>query len=163
MLALRRPSAASFDCWIALGHLARVLEEDQHRPGSVLRQRHELWLDDRAAVGRDDLGDRVAPVGFLPSPGLEQVEQARGDLAEQLAVQYLLALEQPRGRLVDQPDAVLGIDHQDALAQVLDDEFVELAQVGEVEIPLLHARFALAQPVGQRQCQQRDREQARAR
>ena len=145
-----------------LGHLARVLEEDQHRPRPVLRQRHELRADHGAAVRRDDLGDGVPPVEFLPPPGLEQVQEPWRDLAQQLAAQHALALEQPRGGLVDQPDAVFGVDDEDALAQVLDDELVQLAQVGDVEVALLHARLALPEPMSHRQREQRDGEEAQA-
>ncbi len=146
----------------ALGHHAGVLEEHQHRPRPGLGQRHEMRADHGAAVGGDDLTRRVAPVVILLAPGLEQVQQARGDLAQQRAALHRPALQHPRRRLVDEPHAVRAVDHEDALAQVLHDELVQLVQVREVDVALLHARLALPQLVRQRDREQRDREQARA-
>ena len=65
-----------------------------------------------------------------------------------------IAAEDLAGRLVDQADAVLLVDDDEALAQPLDDVLRELREVGEVEVALAHQRLALAQAPRER----RDRE-----
>ena len=58
------------------------------------------------------------------------------------------------GRLVDQPDPILVIDDDDALAQVLNDVIVELDEVAQVQAALLCQGFgfddALAQELHDR-------------
>ena len=146
----------------AFGDDAGVLEEHEHGPAAGLRQRDEVRPDGRAAVGADDLAVDVATVGGLPAPGIEQEGEPRRDQRERRAGQDRRAPQQPGGGLVDQPDAVELVDDEDALAQVLHDELVQLVQVRDVDVALLDERLALAQPGRVRDREQRDREQARA-
>ena len=67
--------------------------------------------------------------------------------------------EHLRRGLVDEPDAVLRVDDQDALAQVLHDVLRELRQVREVDLLPAHQRFAFAQTVRERPHEQRDDEE----
>jgi hypothetical protein len=142
----------------ALGEPAGVLEEHDQRRGPAAAERREVGLDFPAAVGRDDrrILDRraVRP----PAPPLDVVEQARRDLAEQRPRAGLGAEDLQRG-LVDQPHAVLRIDDDDALAQVLHDVLGQLGQVREVEVALADLRLGRAQPLREERAAAGDQEQ----
>jgi hypothetical protein len=109
-----------------------------------------MRLHQRAAV-RGEHGERgELPVVGAPAPGFEQVQKPRRDFAERRALPHARTVQQQRGRLVDEADRVVCIHDQDALAQVLDDELVELGEVGHVDLALAHALLALAQVARQR-------------
>ncbi|MCE3286373.1 MAG: hypothetical protein K0R70_2629, partial [Steroidobacteraceae bacterium] len=145
----------------AFGDDARVLQEHQRGSAADLGQRDEVRPDRRAAVGAHDLAIDVATVGVLLAPRIEQVREPRRDQRERRSGQHRRAPQQAGGRLVDESHAVELVDDEDAFTQVLDDELVQLVQVGDVEVALLDECFALAQPRGVRDREQRDREQAR--
>ena len=52
--------------------------------------------------------------------------------------------------MVDQPDPVVGINHHNAFAQVLDHIVIELGEVGEIYPALTCQGFAFLQTPGQR-------------
>jgi len=125
-----------------------------------LRERHEVRshhlppsAETSSPLDRDGRG--------LAPPGLEQVEQPRGDLVELGPGVDGAAGQQPGGGLVDEADPVAGVHHRIALAQVLDDEAVQVVEVGEVDVALADQRLALAQAARERDREQRDQEQAR--
>ena len=131
----------------------QVLEEDQHRRRMALAERREMRAHFAQAVdGEQVAADRVGP-GALCRHIVEQVQQARRNLAEQ-RVRRRVAAEDLACRLVDEADAVLLVDDHEALAQPLDDVLRQLREVREVEVALAHQRLALAQAPGER----RDRE-----
>ncbi len=137
-----------------LGDEARVLEEDQHRSGAARAKRRKVRPDDPCPVGGTRRSD--------PRPAASRSRRCSGARTQgetaaavrprpRSASGYAFwSPEHLRGRLVDEPDAVLGIDDQDALAQVLHDVLRELREVGEIELLAAHQRIALAQPAGDR-------------
>ena len=146
----------------ALDDQRGVLEEYQRRPLAAAVERDEMRLDQAAAVGGEHGQRAELPVVGAPAPRVQQVQQARRDLAERRALPDARSLQQQRGRLVDQADRVVRIHDQDALAQVLHDELVQLGEVGDVDLALAHALFALAQVARQRRDAERHDEYQRA-
>ena len=143
----------------ALGDQRRVLQEDQRRS----RCRCCRATRSAAAPGcrrrtASSVQRAELPVVGVPAPGIEQVQQARRDFAERRACLHGRAMQQQRGRLVDQADRVVRVDDQDALAQVLHDELVQLGEVRDVDFALADALFALAQAARQRPDAERDDE-----
>ena len=109
---------------------------------------HFAQAVDREQVAAGRIGLRAAL-----APHREQIQQPRRHLAEQRIRLRVAAEDLARG-LVDEADAVLLVDDDEALAQPLDDVLREFREVREVEVALAHQRLALAQPAGER----RDRE-----
>jgi hypothetical protein len=66
------------------------------------------------------------------------------------------------GGLVDQADAIVRVDHQEALAQVLHDVLRQLREIGEIHFLAAHQGFALAQAVGHWTGGERHQEHGRA-
>ena len=117
----------------ALGELAGIGEESDQRGGPVAAQRREMRFDLAAAIGRDE-GCPLARVACgAPAPAFDVIQQPRRDLAQQ-PTGLCFGPEQLARGFVDQPDAVLGVDDDDALAQVLDDVFGQLGQVRDVDL-----------------------------
>ena len=142
MLADSRPSPASLDCWILAASSSVSSRKTMTGEGSAPPSEREMRLDDVAAVGGDEgLRGRRGVGGVLP-PGFEQIEQLRRSLAEQRARIGAAVAEQLRRGFVDQADAVLVVDHHDALAQVLHDVLRKLREIGEVHLLAPHGRFA---------------------
>ena len=147
MLALSRPSAASFDCWTRSAITLVSSRKISTGPAPLSDKRDEVRPDDGAAVRGDDFADVVAAVRDLAAPGLQQVGEARrhGWPARRPAppappfssCAAVSLIRRTRSRLVDD---------QDALAQVLHDELVQLVEVRQVDLALLGQRLALAQP-----------------
>ena len=69
----------------ALDDQRRVLEEDQRRSLAAAVERHEVRLDQAAAVGGEQRQRAELPVVRVAAPRVEQVQQARRDLAERRA------------------------------------------------------------------------------
>src|SRR5579883_3144286 len=131
-----------------LGDDARILEEDEDRRGLYAAERREMRPDDPSAVvGHEGLRG-VPGRSRVPAPALEEVQQPRGDLAEERAGIGGSIAEDLRRGLVDEADAVLGVHDEDALAQVLDDVLGELREVREVHFLAAGERFALPQAIG---------------
>ena len=87
--------------------------------------------------------------GALP-PRLEQVEQAWRSLPDQgVGIGAIVTQNLGRG-FVDEADAIVRVDHQQALAQVLQDVLRQLREVGEIDFMAAHQGFALAQAGGHR-------------
>ena len=84
----------------------------------------------------------------MPPPDAKQIQQPRRHFAEQRARRHRAALQQLRRGFVDQADAVVVIDHQDAFAQMLHDELIEFGQIGDVDFALPYPLFAFAQAAG---------------
>ena len=107
---------------LRLLHLLRqhpgILEEDQHRAVLAALQRRDVGVDLHAAVRRNEGGQLAARV-VAAAPGFEQARQLRATPACSGWPGCLhFAAEVLGGRLVDQPDVVGRIHHDDALAQV---------------------------------------------
>ena len=64
-------------------------------------------------------------------------------------------------RLVDESDTIMGIDDQDAFAQVLHDVLRQLRHVGKIEVPAAYQGLAFTQPVRHRPHGERHTEQYR--
>ena len=97
--------------------------------------------------------EAFAQVGRRPRalpPGFQEVEQARRGLAQQGAGISAAVAEHLRGRLVDEADTVPGVDHQDALAQMLDHVLGQLREIGQVDFLPSNQRLAFAQAVRNR-------------
>ncbi len=144
----------------ALGDRAGVGEEGDHGTGAVAAERGEMRLELAAAVGGDQRGIGQRHTARAP-PALDVVEQPRRDLAEQRP-RPRLGAEQLAGRLVDQPHAVGGVDHDDALAQVLHDVLGQFREVGDVDVALADHRLGVAQAAGHRGAGTGGEEQHRA-
>ncbi len=141
---------------------AQVLQEDDRRAGPAMAQRREMRPHLAQAIGGDQRSGNVLVGARALAPGLQQEEQPWRHLAQQRPGRGIAgAQDLPRG-LVDQPDAVLFVDHDDALAQPLDDVLRQLRQVGQVDVLLADQRLAFAHAVGQRRRGQRDDEDDRA-
>ena len=109
-----------------------------------------------SSVGKD------AGIAAALAPALQQIEQPRRGFAEKSIRIGLVIAEHARRRLVDQADALLIVDHQDALAQMLHDVLRELREIREVDLLAAQRRLALADAVGERPGEHRDREQHHA-
>ena len=85
--ARSRPSAASLDCWIALGEQRRVLEEDHDAAvQAAAAERREVRPHDRAAVGRHERHLRRDRRRCALAPrGRADTSSCGRDLAEQRA------------------------------------------------------------------------------
>ena len=162
MLALRRPSAASFDCWMRWA--ITLVSSRNTSTGPVPRS------DSDTKCGRITVppsAETTSPVESRRSCACRRQVASRNSRrgatsAERRPRGDRAARQQSRRGVVDETDPVGGVHHEDALAQVLDDESVELVEVREVDVALADQRLALAQAAGERDREQRDREQARA-
>ena len=118
-----------------------------------------MRLDDACAVGggerRGRLGRRCASV----APGGEQIQEPWGCLTQEGARIGAAIPQHLRGGFVDEPHAILGVDHEDALAQVLHDVLRELGEVRKIDLLAAHQRLALAQAVRDRPGGERNGEQ----
>ena len=121
-----------------------------------------MRLDYAPPVGRHQRAGRVRRGARVGPPERQQLMQAGRGVAHVGAGVGALVAEHLRRRLVDQPDAVLRVDHQDALAQVLDDVLRELRQVLEVDFLSPDDGLAFAQPARQQPRAERDQEGAGA-
>ncbi|MGP0057469.1 MAG: hypothetical protein ACLPQI_18125, partial [Steroidobacteraceae bacterium] len=102
----------------ALGHQGRILEEDQRRARRAAAQRREMRLNQARAVGgHESRGCAILSIAL--APGAQRVEKARRHLTHQRAGDRIGVAENLRRGLVDQTNPVRGVDHQQALAQVL--------------------------------------------
>ncbi len=160
MLALKRPNAASFDCCARSARTLVSSRKISTGPEPLADKGHEVRPDDRAAVRADDFTDSVAPVRRLLAPCLQHVRQARRHCSERSSARHVAAVQQLRGRFVDEADVVALVDDEDAFAQVLHDELVQLVEVREVDLALLGQRLAIPQSCCERDGEQRDGEQA---
>ncbi len=138
-----------------------VLEEDQGRAAAAI-ERDEMRLQQAAAVGGKNRRRLLSLLVGVPAPRIEQIEQSGRDFSQQRARLDRRPLQELRRGGVDQPDAVVVVDHENALAQVLDDELIQLRQIRHVYFALAHALFALLQRIRQRPDAERHNENERA-
>ena len=142
MLADSRPSAASLLCCTLLGQ-ARVLEEDEGRSEVRRAERREMRSDQARPVRSENVdGASSSPV---LAPLLNEIEQARGNFADQRSRHGMHVAENFGGGLVDEPDLSAAVDDQQALAQVLDDVLRQVCKVCKIEVSLANQIFALPQ------------------
>ena len=121
-----------------------------------------MRTDHAGTVGRDKgvfRCGRRSRIGFPLPPGLQKIKESRRGLTDQRIRVGVLVPERHGGGFVDQPDAVLRIDHQDALAQMLHDVLRQLRHVRQVKFLAANQRLALPQPVGDRPGEEGDDEQ----
>ncbi len=125
MLADSRPSAASFDCCtrsaIRLVSSRKISTVPRSPPSSEAKCG---WISRAPSAA----GSVVPPscVVVVPAPGRRAGTAAGARLRRACARPREPVAQHLRGRFVDQADAVVGVDDQDALAQVLDDVLRQL-------------------------------------
>ena len=113
---------------------------------------------DARTVGGGERRLRLGSCVSLP-PGLEQEQKPRRRLPQQRPRVGPAIAQHLRGGLVDEAHAILGIHHQNALAQVLHDVLRELRKIGKIHLLAAHQRLALAQAGGDRPCGKADGEE----
>ena len=146
----------------ALGDQRRVFEKDQGRALVRFVERDKVGLHHIAAIGGHH-GERAhLPIVGMAPPGPEQEQQSGRHFAQRGAGFYCAVHQQLRGGFVDQANAVVFIDDQNALAQVLHDELVELGEICDVDVALTNALLAFAQASAERPHGERDDEHERA-
>ncbi len=156
--ARRQPPERRQPCLLdAIVERGQVLEENQHRRRPPLAERREMRPDFPESIGGQQIAAGRVGVRRALAPHRQQVEEARRYLAQKrvradLAAQYLAR------RFVDQPDAVLLVDDDQAFAQALDDVLREFGEICEVDIALAHQRLALAQAPRERRGRDRRNE-----
>ncbi len=144
MLALSRPSAASFACCTRSAINDVSSRKITTPPLRLLTERREVRQDIARAVGR---AERVGALAAeLRAPGRELFRERRRDAVQRLVGASRAAAEVLGRRVVDEPNPILAVDYDDALAQMLNDVFVELDDVAQVEAALLGERFGLDDP-----------------
>ena len=141
MLALKRPSAASFACWTRSAISDVSSRKITTPPSAAAAERREVRLN-VGAVRRAERHLRAIDVAAAaPAPQLAG-ELGRDRREIELAGPSRGA-ELLDGGLVDQANLVVTVDDDDALAQVLDDVLVELDEVAQVDAALLGERLGL--------------------
>lgn len=150
------------------GDFRRVFEEHDDGWRVFVSERREVRQDLVRTVAGHESGARVLrPLAALP-PGREQIQEPRGSLAEEGSRVGAPVSEDLRGGFVDQADAVLVVDHEEALAQVLHDVLRQLREIREIDFPALDQRLGFLQPrrerpTGERHQKEHEAENARGR
>ena len=109
-----------------------------------------MRLDLRAVAVRRNRQVGMRARRKVASPGPDIARQLPRDLTDVHAVCILVRAQQSRCTGVDQPDAVAGVEHNDALPQVLHDVLVQLGEVGQVDATLARERLAELDAPGKR-------------
>ncbi len=140
MLALSRPSAASFACWTR-----SAINDVSSRKITTPPLR---FSPSGAKCGRILLEPSAEPNASTRSPPTcvrQAASCSASDAETPRSASSVLRVptEVLRSRAVDEPNPIFAVDHDDALAQMLDDVFVELDDVAQVEAALLGERFGL--------------------